>query len=88
LEIIKRKNKPVAYRRQILHLTGNACLYEGATDFCVWEYARKGDYHRKLDPNWSYTPTYLRKMNHIRRFLSGLPKKVSILDAAVAKKFW
>ena len=66
---------------QETNLTGNACLYEGATNFRGWEYARKGDYHRNLDPNWSYTPTYLRKMHHIRRFLSGLPKEARILDA-------
>jgi len=35
-----------------------------------WEYARHGDYHRNLDPNWSYTPTYLRKMTFIK-FNSG-----------------
>jgi 2-polyprenyl-3-methyl-5-hydroxy-6-metoxy-1,4-benzoquinol methylase len=34
-----------------------------------WEYARSGDYHRNPDPNWSYTPTYLRKMSHVRQWL-------------------
>jgi len=24
-----------------------------------WEYSKKGDYHKNLDPDWSYTPTYL-----------------------------
>ena len=62
-------------------LAGNACLDEESANFRGWEYARKGDYHRNLDPNWSYTPTYLRKMHHIRRFLSGLPKEARILDA-------
>ena len=69
------------YDTQETKLSGNACLDEGATNFRGWEYARKGDYHRNLDPNWSYTPTYLRKMHHIRRFLSGLPKEARILDA-------
>jgi hypothetical protein len=52
------------------NLAGNACLDEEATNFRGWEYARKGDCHRNLDPNWSYTLTYLRKMQHARRFLS------------------
>ncbi len=71
---------------QEIKLSGYACLYEGATNFRGWEYARKGDYHRNLDPNWSYTPTYLRKMQHIRRFLSGLPKEACILMRAVGKE--
>lgn len=54
---------------------GNACLYEGATNFGGWEYARKGDYHRKLDPNWSYTPTYLRKMHYVRSFFRVAQKR-------------
>lgn len=47
----------------------------------AWEYARVGDYHKNLDPNWSYTPTYLKKMNYIRKFLDSLPKESKILDA-------
>jgi len=46
-----------------------------------WEYARRGDYHRNLDPNWSYTPTYLRKMNFIRGLIHELPMEARILDA-------
>jgi len=46
-----------------------------------WEYATKGDYHKFLDPNWSYTPTYLRKMKYIHNFLDNLPEEVKILDA-------
>ncbi len=46
-----------------------------------WEYARSGDYHRNLDPNWSYTPTYLQKMAILKRFLQQLPNKAAILDA-------
>ena len=46
-----------------------------------WEYARSGDYHRKLDPNWSYTPTYLRKMACVRRFIESLSQEARILDA-------
>jgi len=46
-----------------------------------WEYARIGDYHRNLDPNWSYTPTYLRRMYHVRQWLDRLDPNARILDA-------
>ena len=46
-----------------------------------WDYEKKGDYHKNLDPDWSYTPTYLKKMHHIRKFLTSLPKGTNILDA-------
>ena len=50
-------------------------------EFRGWEYAKHGDYHRNLDPDWSYTPTYLKKMYHVRQFLDSLPKGARILDA-------
>lgn len=46
-----------------------------------WEYARHGDYHRNLDPNWSYTPTYLRKMKWVRKYIDDLSMMTRILDA-------
>ena len=46
-----------------------------------WEYADKGDYHRNLDPNWSYTPTYLRKMAFVRSQIQKLGRGARILDA-------
>lgn len=46
-----------------------------------WEYAKAGDYHRKLDPNWSYTPTYLRKMAFVRKKVQSIGKEARILDA-------
>ncbi len=46
-----------------------------------WEYAHLGDYHRNLDPNWSYAPTYMRKMKWIRRHIDKLPMMAQILDA-------
>ncbi|MFC1989902.1 class I SAM-dependent methyltransferase [Chloroflexota bacterium] len=49
--------------------------------FRGWEYAESGDYHKHLDPNWSYTPTYLKKMKYIRCFLEKLPKDYPVLDA-------
>ena len=51
------------------------------TKFRGWEYAKEGDYHKNLDPDWSYTPTYLKKMYHIRGFFDSLPKGTKILDA-------
>ena len=49
--------------------------------FGGWEYAKSGDYHKHLDPNWSYTPTYLKKMQCVRHVLEELPKDQPILDA-------
>jgi SAM-dependent methyltransferase len=46
-----------------------------------WVYAEKGDYHRDLDPNWSYTPTYLRKMALVEGWLDSQPASTCILDA-------
>ena len=46
-----------------------------------WEYARIGDFHRDLDPTWSYTPTYLGKMRRVRLFIESLPQNAQILDA-------
>ena len=51
------------------------------TKFRGWEYAKEGDYHKNLDPDWSYTPTYLKKMHYIREFFDSLPKGTKILDA-------
>ena len=46
-----------------------------------WEYARRGDYHRNLDPNWSYAPTYLQKMKWVRKYIDELSMTTRILDA-------
>ena len=45
-----------------------------------WEYATKGDYHRNLDPNWSYTPTYLRKRVRVREFMDSIDKNALVVD--------
>jgi 2-polyprenyl-3-methyl-5-hydroxy-6-metoxy-1,4-benzoquinol methylase len=45
-----------------------------------WVYAEQGDYHRNLDPNWSYTPTYLRKREEVRHFMGGISKEELTLD--------
>ena len=56
-------------------------MNQSEKNFRGWEYAKLGDYHKNLDPNWSYTPTYLRKMKYVRSFLNNLPKQTKILDA-------
>ena len=33
------------------------------------EYAARGDYHRTPDPAWDYYPTYLAKLDAVRRWL-------------------
>ena len=45
------------------------------------EYAARGDYHRTLDPAWEFYPTYIAKMQAVRRYLDALPTGVRVLDA-------
>ena len=45
------------------------------------EYAARGDYHRCLDPDWNYYPTYAAKMRLVRRYLDALPAGTRVLDA-------
>lgn len=53
---------------------------EDTASFRDWEYERLGDYHRDLDPNWAYTPTYLGKMRHVRAFMKGIVPGSKVLD--------
>jgi len=45
------------------------------------EYAARGDYHRTPDPSWDYYPTYLAKLDAVRRFLDALPPRTRVIDA-------
>jgi SAM-dependent methyltransferase len=45
------------------------------------EYAARGDYHRSLDPNWEFYPTYIAKLEAVRSWLNGLPPPTRVLDA-------
>ncbi|HXW07244.1 MAG TPA: class I SAM-dependent methyltransferase [Vicinamibacterales bacterium] len=45
------------------------------------EYATRGEYHRSLDPNWEYYPTYLAKLSAVRAWLERLPPHTRVLDA-------
>jgi ubiquinone/menaquinone biosynthesis C-methylase UbiE len=47
-----------------------------------WQYETAGDYHRNLDLNWSYAPTYLQKMAIVRKFIESQPPEANILDIA------
>jgi len=45
------------------------------------EYATRGDYHRVPDPTWEYYPTYLAKLDAVRRWLDGSRARDRVLDA-------
>ena len=45
------------------------------------EYAERGDYHRTLDPDWEYYPTYLAKIEAVRRWLDAALPGERVLDA-------
>ena len=45
------------------------------------EYASRGDYHRTLDPDWNYYPTYIAKLTAVRKWLDALPSGTRVLDA-------
>lgn len=45
------------------------------------EYAARGDYHRALDPDWEYYPTYLAKLKAVRHWLDTASPGTRVLDA-------
>ncbi len=45
------------------------------------EYATRGDYHRAPDPNWEYYPTYIAKLEAVRRWLDASRPGARVLDA-------
>lgn len=45
------------------------------------EYAARGDYHRSPDPDWEFYPTYIAKLDVVRRWLDRLPSETRVLDA-------
>lgn len=49
------------------------------------EYAERGDYHRHLDPHWSYAPIYERKLLWVDGILERIPKDARILDAGAGE---
>lgn len=46
-----------------------------------WFYAEKGDYHRNLNLDWSYAPTYLIKQKLVRKIILETSTTARILDA-------
>ena len=53
---------------------------ESQAEYRDWVYLEKGDYHKNLDLNWSYAPTYLQKVKLVRQFIDSLPLNFKILD--------
>ena len=49
------------------------------------EYAGRGDYHRHLDPHWSYAPIYARKVRWVDSVLHALPKEARLLDVGAGE---
>jgi SAM-dependent methyltransferase len=45
------------------------------------EYAARGDNPRSPDPSWDYYPTYIAKLEAVRRWLSALRAGTRVLDA-------
>lgn len=44
------------------------------------EYALRGDYHRHLDPHWSYAPIYRRKLEWLDARMKDVPSDARVLD--------
>ena len=49
------------------------------------EYEKRGDYHRHLDPNWSYAPIYERKLRFVDAVVDALPRTARLLDAGAGE---
>lgn len=46
------------------------------------EYAERGEYHRYLNPSWSYYPYYIQKVNFVKTYIkNNISKSSKILDA-------
>jgi 2-polyprenyl-3-methyl-5-hydroxy-6-metoxy-1,4-benzoquinol methylase len=44
------------------------------------EYQLRGEYHRKIDPQWRYYPVYVEKMAYVRRYLDRTAVNKKICD--------
>jgi SAM-dependent methyltransferase len=49
------------------------------------EYAARGDYHRHLDPHWSYAPIYERKLRWLDRAFEPISTRAKILDVGAGE---
>ncbi len=45
------------------------------------EYALRGEYHREPSPDWEFYPTYLAKLEYVRKYLTSLAPGTHVLDA-------
>lgn len=45
------------------------------------EYKNRGEYHKHLDPNWSYYPVYIRKVAFVDKYINKYDPEAKILDA-------
>ena len=49
------------------------------------EYGKRGDYHRHLDPHWSYAPIYVRKLRWVDEAIEKIPKSAKVLDVGAGE---
>ncbi len=49
------------------------------------EYDKRGDYHRHLDPHWSYAPIYVRKLRWVDEAIEKISKSAKILDVGAGE---
>jgi SAM-dependent methyltransferase len=49
------------------------------------EYEHRGDYHRHLDPHWSYAPIYERKVRWVDELLEHVPRESRLLDVGAGE---
>ena len=49
------------------------------------DYEARGDYHRHLDPHWSYAPIYERKVAWLDELLKQIPADARILDVGAGE---
>ena len=49
------------------------------------EYTGRGDYHRHLDPHWSYAPIYERKVRWVDSVLEAVSKDARLLDVGAGE---
>ena len=56
-----------------------------ATRAAERDYAERGDYHRHLDPHWSYAPIYVRKVRWADEMIASLPRNARLLDVGAGE---
>lgn len=49
------------------------------------EYENRGDYHRRLDPHWSYAPIYERKIRWVDEMLAAVVKDARMVDVGAGE---